>query len=103
SDDKTVGRGRMVSKSWNERLLSNDFVSQHFKHPKNIATLAFAHFGMKGPRAIRSWVMRLNTETRSREPLKMSFLRNNQGKVDIIGSENGNIVVRYTYEDLMIL
>ncbi|MED6110057.1 hypothetical protein PIB30_039403 [Stylosanthes scabra] len=94
SDAKTVGRVRTLSTFWNQILSSNDFIWMHLKHAKKRHPSAFVHFGMKGPRSIGSWVMRFNTGAGNRELFTMPFLRNNQGKIEFVGSENGNIALR---------
>ncbi|MED6215771.1 hypothetical protein PIB30_001392 [Stylosanthes scabra] len=95
---KIVGKARTLSKFWRDTLISNDFVSMHLIHAKSRSNASFVHFGMKGPRAIGSWVIRFNADNGNREPLKMPFLRNNQGRIEIVGSQNGNIALRYVFD-----
>ncbi|MED6133496.1 hypothetical protein PIB30_028677 [Stylosanthes scabra] len=100
SDGKTVGRGRTLSTFWRDMLVSDDFVCMHLFHVKARSTASFVHFGMKGPRAIGSWVIRFNADSGNREALKMPFLRNNQGKIEVVGSEHGNIALRYVSDGM---
>ncbi|MED6143692.1 hypothetical protein PIB30_008334 [Stylosanthes scabra] len=98
TDGRKVGRSRSLSTFWRDQLTSDNFIYMHLKRAKARATSTFVHFGMKGTRAIGSWVMRFDTQTGTREALSMPFIRNNQGRIDIVGSENGNIAVRYVRE-----
>ncbi|MED6210733.1 hypothetical protein PIB30_066902 [Stylosanthes scabra] len=83
ADGKTVGRGRTLSTFWRDTLVSDEFVYSHLIHTKARSTTSFVHFGMKGPRAIGSWVIRFNADSGNREQLKMPFF------------EHGNIALRY--------
>ncbi|MED6157731.1 hypothetical protein PIB30_026127 [Stylosanthes scabra] len=95
SDANTVGRVRSVSPSRNQVLMSAQFISTYLKHAQFRSSSSFVHFWMKGPRAIGSWVMGFNIGSGLREVLKMPFLHNNQGRIEIVGSENGFIALRY--------
>ncbi|MED6141995.1 hypothetical protein PIB30_109056, partial [Stylosanthes scabra] len=59
SDAKTVGRDRL--------LFSPHFVSSHLNHTKQRSASTFVHFGMEGPRAIGSWVLRFNMQAGNHE------------------------------------
>ncbi|MED6154386.1 hypothetical protein PIB30_111918, partial [Stylosanthes scabra] len=100
ADGKTVGRGRTLSTFWRDTLVSDEFVYSHLIHKKATSTALFVHFGMKGPRAIGSWVSRFNAVSGNREHLKMPFLRNHQGRIEIVGSEHGNIALRYVSDGM---
>ncbi|MED6175501.1 hypothetical protein PIB30_078948 [Stylosanthes scabra] len=70
----------------------------HLKRAKDQVNSSFDHFGMKDSRAIGSWIMRFDAQVGTRKALKMLFLRNNKGKIEMVGSKNGNIAVRYVHD-----
>ncbi|RYR67264.1 hypothetical protein HN51_012199 [Arachis hypogaea] len=101
ANSKTVGRCRSTNQSWRYTLLTPSFVKEHYKQNKNREQSVIIGIGYYPANENSQWFERVDAQTGEHLDLNIPVAINNFGYYALIGSDHGNLCLRYSQDGLI--
>ncbi|MED6221863.1 hypothetical protein PIB30_058800 [Stylosanthes scabra] len=93
---KIVGRLRTLSKAWSTRLEGKDFVEQNWKENEDRDESVIIGYGYTSDGDKSHWGVAVNADSGEETPMELPVSTVQHGFFTIIGSERGNLCVRFS-------
>ncbi|RYQ95416.1 uncharacterized protein LOC107611251 [Arachis ipaensis] len=100
TDPKTAGRCRTLNKAWRYKLSTTLFVKMNYQENKNRSTTLIIGVGYPPTNDNSQWLLRTNPQNGKQVQLNLPVNINHFGFYSMIGSNNGNLCIRFFQDGL---